>query len=252
MLQGEPEGQTKKPERYVSMLSSFYDPSGLASPFILKGRLIQQELCQERLHWDKKISEEYVKKWEAWKSELYDLEKISLGKCIKPSNCPKIINISLHNFSDASEIGYGQCSYLRVVDENENMHCSLIMGKTKVALSPVSIPRPELVAAVLSVKISNIIQKELQLQELDEYFWRDSRIVLGHIANDTRAFKTIVANRVHMIQENSSVKQWKYAPSKENPADDASRGMNFKNFSNIDRWFQGPKFLRKPQSSWET
>ena len=37
----------------LSMLSSFYDPLGLASPFILKGRLILQELCQEGLHWDK-------------------------------------------------------------------------------------------------------------------------------------------------------------------------------------------------------
>ena len=27
--------------------------------------------------------------------------------------------------------------------------------------------------------------------------------------------------------------------------------MNFKKFVNIDIWFQGPKFLWKPQSSWE-
>ena len=233
----------------LSMLSSFYDPLGLVSPFILKGRLIMQDLCQEGLHWDKQVSEEYVKKWEAWKRELYDLEKLSLGMCIKPSNFCKIVNISLHNFSDTPEIGYGQCSYLRVVDENENIHCSLIMGKARVAPKTfVSIPRLELVAAVLSVKISNMIKKELQLQELDEYFWTDSRVVLGYIANDTRAFKTFVAKRVHMIQENSNIKQWKYVPSKENPADDASRGMNFKKFVNIDRWFQGPKFLWKPQS----
>ena len=127
------------------------------------------------------------------------------------------------------------------------------MGKARVAPKKfVSIPRLELVAAVLSVKISNMIKKELQLQELDEAFWTDSRVVLGYIANDTRAFKTFVANRVHMIQENSNVKQWKYVPTKENPADDTSKGMNFKNFANIDRWFQGPKFLWKPPSSWET
>ena len=74
-----------------------------------------------------------MKKWEARERKLYDLEKISLRRFIKPSNFRKIINISLHNFSDASEIGYGQCSYLRVVDENENFHCSLIMGKGRVA-----------------------------------------------------------------------------------------------------------------------
>ena len=190
----------------LSMLSSFYDPLGLVSPSILRGRLILQELCQEGLHWDKQVSEEYVKKWEAWKRELYDLEKLSLGSCIKPSNFRKIVNISLHNFSDASEIGYGQCSYLRVVDENENIQCSLIMGKAKVAPKKfVSIPKLELVAAVLSVKTSNMIKKELQLQQLDEYFWTDSRVVLGYIANDTKAFKTFVVKRVHMIQENSNV-----------------------------------------------
>ena len=84
----------------LSMLS----PLGLASKFILKGRLILQELCQEGLHWDKQVSEENVKKWEAWKRELYDLEKICFGRYIKHSNFRKIINISLHNFSDASEM----------------------------------------------------------------------------------------------------------------------------------------------------
>ena len=58
-----------------------------------------------------------------------------------------------------------------------------------------------------------MIKKELQLQELDEYFWTDSRVVVGYIANDTRAFKTFVANRVHLIQENSNIEQWKYVPS---------------------------------------
>ena len=193
-----------------SWLSFFYDPVGLVSSFILKGRLILQELYQEGLNWNNGVSEEYVKKWEAWKRELYDLEKLSLRRCIKPSNFRKIVKISLHNFSDASEIDYGQCSYLRVVDENENIHCSLIMGKARVAPKMfASIPRLELVAAVLSVKISNMIKKELQLQELDEYFWTDSRVVLGYIANDSRTFKTFFVNRVHMIQENSNVEQWK-------------------------------------------
>ena len=108
------------------------------------------------------------------------------------------------------------------------MHCSLIMWKARVApRNFASIPRLELVATVLSKKISNMIKKELQLQELDEYFWTDSRVMLGYFGNTTRAFRTFVASRVHMIQENSNLEQWKYVPSKKNPSDDASRGMNF-------------------------
>ena len=129
-----------------------------------------------------------MKKWEAWKRELFDLKEISLGRCIKSRNFRTIIKISLHNFSDASEIGYGQCSYLRVVDENENIHCSLIMDKTGVApRNFVFIRRLELVAVVLSVKISNIIKKELQLQGIDEYFRTESRIVLGDVPNNMTA-----------------------------------------------------------------
>ena len=52
-------------------------------------------------------------------------------------------------------------------------------------------------------------------------FWIDSRVVLGYIANDTKAFKIFVINRVHIIQENGNVKQQKYVPSNENPADDS-------------------------------
>ena len=54
---------------------------------------------------------------------------------------------------------------MRVVDKNENIHCSLIMGKARVAPKMfVSILRLELAAAVLSLKISNMIKKELQLK----------------------------------------------------------------------------------------
>ena len=46
----------------LSTLSSFYDPLGLASPFVMRGRKISQDLCEERLQWDETVSEMYQKK----------------------------------------------------------------------------------------------------------------------------------------------------------------------------------------------
>ena len=41
----------------LSMLNSIYDSLGLGAPFLLKGRLIIQQLCRDRLGWDEPIDE---------------------------------------------------------------------------------------------------------------------------------------------------------------------------------------------------
>ena len=146
MFQGEPVRETKKPKRhviYVEFVLRFSRFSFTTHPY---GKVNTARTMPRRIT----LRETSIRR----ACELYDLEKLSLGKCIKASIFREIVNISLHNFSDASEIGYGQCSYLRVVDENENIHCSLIMGKARVAPKKfISIPRLELLASVLLVKI---------------------------------------------------------------------------------------------------
>jgi len=52
------------------------------------------------------------------------------------------------------------------------------------------------------------------------------------------------------IQAWSSSKQWKYVPTKENPADLATRGMAASQLANFEIWWQGPKFLREVESKW--
>ena len=152
-----------------------------------------------------------------------------MKRCIKPGGFSKIVHISLHSFSDASELGYGESSYLRLVDEHGCIHCTLMMAKARVTPRKfVFIPRLELVAAVLAVKISTLIKKELEMEELTEYFWTDSKVVLGYITNYSRAFNTFVANTVQAIQEYSGANQWNYIPSEDNPANDTSRGIAFK------------------------
>ena len=146
-----------------------------------------------------------------------------MKRWIKAGSFGKIVHISLHSFSDASELSYGESSYLRLIDEYGHIQCTLTMAKASVTPRKfVSIPPLELVAAVLAVNISALFTKELEMEELTEYFWTDSEVVLGYIANDSRAFKTSVANRVQAIREYSSANQWNYIPSKDNPADDAS------------------------------
>ena len=70
--------------------------------------------------------------------------------------------IWLHYFSDASQEGFGQVSYLRMVSNKDGIHCYFLMRKARVTSRKlVSIPRLELTAAVLSAKCGKFLQKEL-------------------------------------------------------------------------------------------
>ena len=160
-------------------------------------------------------------------------------------------DISLHHFSDASQIGYGECSYIRFVDTTGKVYCSLIVGKSRVSpLKPITVPRLELTAATVAVNVGNMLESELDYSCIQSSYWTDSNAVLGYINNEARRFHTYVANRVQLIRDKSEVSAWKYVDTENNPADDASRGLNCLEVNSEHRWFTGPRFLWKPEELW--
>ena len=72
------------------------------------------------------------------------------------------------------------------------------------------------------------------------------------MSNDQKRFQVCVANRVQTIRNLSDPSQWKYVDTKENPADDASRGLDAQALSEQQRWLRGPRFLWQPEKDWPT
>ena len=116
-------------------------------------------------------------------------------------------------------------------------------------LRPMTTPRLELQAAVTSVRVSQQLHLELDLKDVEEVFWCDSKVVLGYIANESRRFHVYVANRVQLIQEATSISQWRHVDTELNPADDASRGLSVSAFLR-SRSTLGPEFLWKSKDQW--
>ena len=139
----------------LTMLSSTYDPLGLVSPFLMKGRKTIQELCKDSFHWDHPIPENIKQQWLKWKSNPGKLNSIKIARSFKPKNFGNVKGYSLHHFSDTSDIEYGKASYLQMVNENGKVHCCLLISISSGApLKFVSVPLLELTTAILSVKIS--------------------------------------------------------------------------------------------------
>ena len=89
---------------------------------------------------------------------------MTLERCVKPPEFGNVKSARLHHFADASSYAYGAVSYLRLVDEEDKVHCAFMLVKSRLGhIRPMTIPRMELSAAVLAVKLDEVLRHELEL-----------------------------------------------------------------------------------------
>lgn len=236
----------------LSTICSLYDPLGFAAPVTLAGRSLIQDLWKAKVDWDQPLDDHFLDRWKSWNAQLPSLSELRIPRnYFLPETESSKCQMQLHIFSDASEIGYGASSYLRMRYPDSTIHCSFVMGKVRIApVKFTSIPRLELQAAVLSTRINKTLREELDLNIQSTTYWTDSEIVLHYLKNETRHFQTFVAKRVEEIRENSRPEEWRHVPGTLNPADDASRGINPAEMTPDHRWLRGPEFLWQPESLW--
>ena len=235
----------------LSVVSSLFDPLGFLAPFILPAKILLQDVCSRGLGWDEKVEGRENLRWRHWLDDLQRLEALTIDRCLKPREQDDSAVSQLHLFSDASERGYAAVAYLRTVDGSGKIHCSFIVGKARLCPKrSTSIPRLELTAAVLAVQLSKMVQEELRLPIADIVFWTDSTSVLQYIRNESRRFRTFVANRVARIQDATKESQWRYVDSEFNPADEGSRGLSADRMIKEGRWLKGPQFLMMNEDRW--
>ena len=131
----------------------------------MSSKLLLQELCRKGFSWNDPISESHRARWKRWVDSLPQIEKLQIKRRFKPKGFERPVCVQLHHFSHASQLAYGVCSYLRLVNENGFVHCSFLIGKSRLApLKTVSIPRLELTAAVLAVKLDSMVRNELKVE----------------------------------------------------------------------------------------
>ncbi|XP_044180533.1 uncharacterized protein LOC122961788 [Acropora millepora] len=236
----------------LSVVGTAFDPFGFAAPFVLTAKKILQDLCRIKLSWDDEIRIECNVRWQRWLRDLPKLSQFAIECCLKPANFGRIVSSQLHHFSDASEIGFGSVSYLRLSDGHGGIHCTILQGKSRlVPLKQVTIPRLELSAAVISVQLDKVLKRELDLPPAEKsVFWTDSTSVLRYIRNETKRLHTFVANRIAIIRDGLDPDQWRHVGGDLNPADDLSRRLSAEALNTSDRWIKGPAFLWEQKERW--
>ena len=95
-------------------------------------------------------------------------------------------DVQLHVFCDATEMAYGAVAYFRLISYG-HVNVSFIVSKTRLApIRTLTIPRLELQAAVIAVRLKSKMLTEVDFEVDDIYLWSDSEIVLHYIRNTHR------------------------------------------------------------------
>ena len=95
----------------VSDTARAFDVLGWMAPFMIRMKLLFQQLWKEKIDWDTDLSKDLTDKHKQWRSELEVISKITLPRCyFSPL---KAITQQLHGCSDASEKAYAGAVYLR-------------------------------------------------------------------------------------------------------------------------------------------
>ncbi|XP_062713485.1 uncharacterized protein LOC134290377 [Aedes albopictus] len=215
----------------LQVVMKLFDPLGFVSHFTVHGKILMQEIWRTGTNWDEPIDQNLLDMWYRWTELLPLLGEVKIPRCYFGTLSSKSLqNLQVHIFVDASER----------------------RRQKSPPLKPLSIPRLELQAAMIGARLMQTICSSLTLPISKRVLWSDSTTVLAWLRSDSRRYHQFIGFRVGEILSLTAMDEWRYVPSNENVADEATKWAAGPNFDPDSRWYTGPQFLANPESEWPT
>ena len=236
ILYGKEANEIKITKRNIlSFVHSIYDLLGLASPVTILGKVIFSKTCLLKLRWDQQVPEDIAQEWVKYVHQLKRDPVLTFPRYIMAN---KATGIEIHGFSDASYTAICAMVYI-VWKENKTTKSFLLVSKCRVAPKGTSVPRMELIGALMLSRLMSHCKGNLQKFTFSRTSaWTDSTTVLCWLQSKG-TYSRYVRNRVDKIKEMPL--EWLYCPTTDNPADIGSRGCYPNKISDI--WLYGPQWI---------
>ena len=234
--------------KILSLVSSMFDPLGLFAPFSVQmRRLLKRIWTKNGQHLDNSVEPNEEEEFLKWKAQLPEAAETSIDRRYFSTTKGKW---ELHVFADASEDTMCAVAYLRSKPKEYSADLAFVIGKCRVALMlHLCIPRLELQAAVMAVRLKEQIVKEHEMKIHSCNFWTDSTTVLQWIHSSHRKQQVFVANIVAEILDTTNVSQWNHVSGINNPADIGTRAINVDELKRSE-WLTGPAWLKQRENEW--
>ncbi|XP_032669457.1 uncharacterized protein LOC116843272 [Odontomachus brunneus] len=209
----------------LSAIARIFDPLGWISPVVIAGKILLQELWLAGVGWDATLPQTLATQWQHYRRDLNDVSDIRLHRWLGFTGPEAVAEV--HGFCDASERAYAAAIYMVVRVRERQPVSRLLTAKSKVSpVKRVSLPRLELCGAHLLARLLRWVRETLSPVSTVTHCWTDSMVALTWIRQHPSRWDTFVENRVAAIHELLFSVHWGHVPTKENPADCASRGLS--------------------------
>ncbi|XP_055584735.1 uncharacterized protein LOC129737599 [Uranotaenia lowii] len=241
-------GRRPTKREILRCVMSMFDPLGLLAPYLIFGKILIQEVWRKGHGWDDPIDDETFELWRRWIEMIQHIHDVRIPRCYFSR---AVDEVEIHTFVDASEAAYSCVSYVRCMDPLGAVEVALVGAKTKVApLKPWSIPRLELQGCVLGSRFTRFLEEGHSLRFTKRVMWSDSSTALSWINSDPRKLHRFVAFRITEILELTTRSEWRWVPTKQNPADEATKWGVGPHFNDKSIWYSGPDFLSYSEDQW--
>ena len=235
----------------MGVTASCYDPYGLLAPITVQTKIELRELYRDpNLQWTDDIP--HVNKI-VWRSILRLIRSCEGIMFPRYFGHPDSVGLpQLIVFVDGSKSAMCAVAYIRWNLKDGGAHTCLVTAKTRVTpLKRMTIPRVELQAAVMGIRLSKTIHESIRLDFQESIYISDSKCTLATFAKDTVVLNEFTVNRVVEILDYSNSLQWYHVKSADNIADIGTRmNATVEDIAEGGTWQVGPEWLRRNKEEW--
>lgn len=155
---------------------TIFDPFGSVGPFVIKAKILPQELWAKGYDWDGVIHE-IASRIGSWYWQLRSLGNVQVPGCLREAK--EVVAKRVITFVDASLQAWGTVVYLQCVYNDATISSRLVASKCRVApFKPMTVPRLELAGAVLGLCLTQHLTLVLGLPMQSVTFYSNSMDVL--------------------------------------------------------------------------
>ena len=158
----------------ISLMSKIFDPLQILASYTIRAKILMQQSWLRGVGWDDPLPTDLAELWKTWLECLPDLTSLQLPCCYRRKG-KTVMMETIHTFVDAFEQACVALFYLRQEYNDGDVSVIYVVAKPRIALLKViTVPRLELVAAVIGVRLSKLVGNSLDMLVKEHVFWSDS------------------------------------------------------------------------------